>query len=298
VGRVVEGVRVVDEEGNVEVFSAEKLAASLYGSGVPQSLIPAILDSLGASLRGRSVVSKRALVAMVSALLEDLEPDAGAGVRFASYVYALDRVYVRVGAGLSKPRWSFLRRLSREVLGERGLTPPPRLVELHAELLAREVRELVSSAPWGFEGRVLELEEVKRLAELAAPKVSVAWLELRSASAGELASEYWSRGVSGVKGGCGELRLRRAQGAGAEGGAPPLLRAASARWHPAFELREGQPGRAAEQALQAARGRQDRRIAALHPVGRRRPKPGDRGSAREQEARQGAGGARRGRRSG
>jgi hypothetical protein len=199
VGRVVEGVRVVDEEGNVEVFSAEKLAASLYGSGVPQSLIPAILDSLGASLRGRSVVSKRALVAMVSALLEDLEPDAGAGVRFASYVYALDRVYVRVGAGLSKPRWSFLRRLSREVLGERGLTPPPRLVELHAELLAREVRELVSSAPWGFEGRVLELEEAKRLAELAAPKVSVAWLELRSASAGELASEYWSRGVSCVR---------------------------------------------------------------------------------------------------
>jgi len=198
-GRAGDGIKVVDEEGGVETFSSEKLAASLYGSGTPHSLVPAILGSVGASLRGRSVVSKRALVAMVSSLLEDLEPEAGAGARFASYIYALDKVYVRAGSSLSKLRWSLLRGFSREVLGERGLTPPPRLVELHAELVAREVRELASSAPWEFEGRVLEIEEVKRLAELAAPKVSVAWLELRSTGARELASRYWSRGVGDVR---------------------------------------------------------------------------------------------------
>jgi len=100
---------------------------------------------------------------------------------------------------LRKLRWNLLRELSREVLSERGPTPPPRLVELHASLVADEVRELASSAPWEFEGRVLEFEEMKRLAELAAPKVSVVWLDLRSMSARELASRYWSKGVSDVE---------------------------------------------------------------------------------------------------
>lgn len=197
--RMLERINVLDEEGNVETFSVEKLAASLYGSGVPHSLIPTVLDNVKEALRGRRAVSKRTLTAIVCGVLEELEPAAGAAARFASYVYALDKVYVSIGGALRKLKWGFLRELSFNVLRERGLTPPRRLVELHADLIAYEIRDLVASAPWKFEGHVFELEELKQIARLTAPRVTAAWLELSSIDVESLASEYRSKGVGYTK---------------------------------------------------------------------------------------------------
>jgi len=194
-----ESIKVLDEEGNVETFSVEKLAASLYGSGIPHSLIPTVLSKVRDALQGKSAVSKRNLVAIVSSLLEDLEPAVSAAAKFTGYVYALDKAYVAIDGSLRKLRWSFLRELSFKVLSERGLTPPHRLTELHADFVADEVRAIVSSAPWKFEGYVFELEELERIARLSAPKVSATWLELGAHDAGLLVSEYTSRGIGYAK---------------------------------------------------------------------------------------------------
>jgi hypothetical protein len=194
-----ESIKVLDEEGNVETFSVEKLAASLYGSGIPHSLIPTVLSKVRDALQGKSAVSKRNLVAIVSSLLEDLEPAASAAAKFTGYVYALDKAFVSIGGGLKKLKWGFLRELSFKVLSERGLAPPHRLTKLHADFVADEVRAIMSSAPWKFEGYVFELEELERIARHAAPKVSATWLELGSHDASLLASEYMSRGIGYAK---------------------------------------------------------------------------------------------------
>jgi len=185
---------VVSEEGSCETFSPDKLAASLHGCGTPPSVAGAVLEQVEEALREKRYVSRRLLVALVQGILSDLLPAGGAAERFHRYVYALEALYVEGDGGCRRLSWSLLRRACAEVLGERGLMPPRRLVQRHAEVVAAELRELMASAPWRLEGRTLRWSDLKSIGRYTAPKVSFAWLELESEPPSEVSRRYEALG--------------------------------------------------------------------------------------------------------
>ena len=187
---------VADEDGSLEPFDINKLAFSLYGCGVPHSMIPTILRHVERSLKGKRYISRRLLAAIIRGLLDELLPAEGAAERFYYYIYALDVVYVEEGGSLRRLTWKTLRKASREVLSERNLALPKRLTHLHAELVAAEIRETVAQAPWYFEGVTFTPDDLKRIGRHVAPRVSVAWLDLAKASKEELIRRYSLRGES------------------------------------------------------------------------------------------------------
>lgn len=183
-------VMVVDEEGSLEPFNLDRLAASLYACGVPYTAVPIVLESVERTLKGRRYVSKRVLAVLTRSLIDEVLPAEGAAERFYRFVYALDRLYAEEDGIVKRISWRLLRRVSSDVLGERGLKPPRRLIQLHAELVARELRELLASAPLLYEGRVLKLDELRSIGRRAAPKVSSAWMDLASSTPAEVAERY------------------------------------------------------------------------------------------------------------
>ncbi|RLF06942.1 MAG: hypothetical protein DRK00_00065 [Thermoprotei archaeon] len=189
-------LKVVDEDGGVEEFSADKLARSLYRAGIPHRVVSKVVPSILEALTGREYVSKRALVSMTCSLLEELEPSTASAIKFINYVYALERTYVKSRGGLKQLSWRILRSASREVLKERGLRPPPRLVRLHSELLADDLRSRLSWTPWRTRAWIIDEGELLRIARELAPRVSNAWAQLSSISVGELSLKYWRTAIS------------------------------------------------------------------------------------------------------
>ncbi len=202
---------VVDEEGNLEPFSPDKLAYSLYSCGVPYGLVSTIARQVEEVVGGRRYVGKRVLAMVTRSLLDEAYPAEGIAERFYSYVYALESVYVSVGGEVRRVTWGLLRRVSSEVLGERGLRPPRRLVRRHAEVIASELRSLVAHAYRYFEGRALKLEELRDLGRRTAPLVSFAWLDLSSTPREELAERYReaARGYLSAAAGSRDLGYRK-----------------------------------------------------------------------------------------
>ncbi|MEM2298418.1 MAG: hypothetical protein QXW23_02755 [Thermofilaceae archaeon] len=212
------GIGVVDEEGSLEPFNLDKLAASLHGCGVPYAAVPTVLEHIERALRGRRYVSRRVLALLTRSLLDEVLPATGSAERFYHYVYALDRLYVEEDGVVRRLSWKLLREASLEVLSERGLKPPRRLVQLHAERVAQELRELVASAPLLYEGRVLRLDELRSIARYTAPKVSFAWLDLAASAPAEVAERYKSLALNYLEAASGwdqgerkELTLRALQ---------------------------------------------------------------------------------------
>jgi len=189
-------LKVVNEDGGVEEFSADKLARSLYRAGIPHRVVSRVVPSILEALKGREYISKRALVSMTCSLLEELEPSTASAIKFVNYVYALERAYVRSGKGLRQLSWSTLRIISRNTLEERGLRPPSKLVKLHSELIAEDLRSRLSWTPWGAEAWIIEEDELHRVARELAPRVSSAWAELSSTDAGGLALKYEQAAIS------------------------------------------------------------------------------------------------------
>lgn len=185
-------IKVVDEEGSLEPFSLDKLAASLYDCGAPHTIVPTILEHVEVALRGKKYVSRRVLAVLSRSLLDEVLPAAGAAERFYRYVYALDRMYVDTDGVVRRLSWGLLRKVSSDVLSERGLKPPRRLIQMHAEHVAHELRELLASAPLLYEGRVLKLDELRSIGMHVAPKVSSAWADLAASTLAEVAERYRS----------------------------------------------------------------------------------------------------------
>lgn len=183
-------LKVVKEDGDIEEFSADKLARSLYRAGIPHHVVSRVVPSILEALKGRKFISKRALVSMTCSLLEELEPAKASATRFTNYVYALERLYIRSGGGIRQLTWRLLRTISRKTLEERGLKPPPRLVKLHSELIAEDLRSRLSWTPWGTRACVIEERELARVAREVAPRISGAWAELSNSSVEELSHRY------------------------------------------------------------------------------------------------------------
>ncbi len=184
---------LIDEEYRTEDFSMDKLARSLYLSGVPYRYIPEIVKQVAGTLRGRRFVSRRSLASVVRSLIEDMDRTDTA-LRFYAYVHALDRVYVLRDGREERISWSLLRGIARATLGKRALKVPSALAEALAELIADRIREAIASEPWRSEGVTLSEEELAGIAEDAAPLVSRAWAELREADPRECARIYKLRG--------------------------------------------------------------------------------------------------------
>lgn len=188
--RPIESLNVIDEEGRLEPFSLDRLASSLYRSGVPPTFVYTILKEITRIVRRRRYISKKALTTLVQSLLEEAGQSPTLAVRFYNYVYALDKLYITRDGESTRMSWSQLRRLSSEVLGERGLSPPPRVVEILSELVAEEVRARVSALYWRLEGQAIDWEELKQLAKLKILEVSYPWAELASTPFDQLSQSY------------------------------------------------------------------------------------------------------------
>ena len=192
----VSPVKVLDESGGVEDFSPDKLASSLYKAGISYPLVSRIVPAISRMVKEEKILSKSYVVLMVCSMLQELEPAKASAARFHAYVYALQKIFVKGRGGLRRLSWSYVRAISRRVLGERGLKPPSRLVKIHSERIVEEIKSRITWSLYGGEVWVLGESELLNIAKSVAPYVSRAWVDLSSKDSTTLMLEYLEEAVN------------------------------------------------------------------------------------------------------